>query len=186
MSWFVLLTIAFGLSTDAFAISVAKGAASRSLGGFRAFSCGAAFGVVAMLCFWCGRLAMTWLPTDSASVLQQCAAVAMVVIGMQLTVSAVLLAPSSRSTVEGASSLVGFRMVCLMLTANADVAAVSAVLPLGPDKLISGSMIVGATTAVSSASGFVLGARAKQLAGQPAQLISGAVLTMAGCCGFAG
>ena len=51
----------------------------------------------------------------------------------------------------------------LMLTANADVAAVSAVLPLSPDELIACSMIVGATTAALSSIGFVLGSRAKPI-----------------------
>ena len=41
MSWYITLAIAVGLSTDAFAISVAKGAVSRSLDSLRALYCGA-------------------------------------------------------------------------------------------------------------------------------------------------
>ncbi|MDA8745977.1 manganese efflux pump [Rubripirellula amarantea] len=185
MSWYMMLLISVGLSADAFAISVVKGATSNAMSWRLMLGLALAFGLISIAFFGTGFLMNHAISTWSLGVVQDGVSVAMLVIGLQMIVGVGMLEANSGGVQVQVDSMSAFRIVLLMLAANLDVLAISAVLPCRQN-LIANGLILAATTTTASVMGFYLGSRANDLAEQPSQLLGGMVLVTVGCTRFFG
>ncbi|QDT07493.1 putative manganese efflux pump MntP [Rubripirellula lacrimiformis] len=181
MSTYAMLLIALGLSTDAFAVSVASGAAHTRHGLRRLIGWGAMFGAASMIGLLVGWLAMQGLTQRSVTGVQQLASVVLIVLGLQMVTSGLALVESASGPDScPVQNTWGLKTLFLVIAANLDAIAIGAVVPLSGAEMISPVIILGVVNALVSSTGLILGAKAKDIAERPAELVGGVVLASAG------
>ncbi|MDB5721203.1 MAG: hypothetical protein JWP15_1821 [Alphaproteobacteria bacterium] len=165
-----LLLLAFALSMDAFAASVCQGAVQRNPGSL-AIRIGLVFGAAQGLMPLIGWSLSLAFASVIDAVDHWIALILLSFLGARMIREGLAREPG-----ECAPPIAGWHLFVAAIATSIDAAAAGVTLPMLGLPILLACGVIGATTALVSAGGVLLGSAAGTRFGKPAELLGGAVL----------